>query len=90
MNTSLKTAIMSADSKELDVLIRMIKARQSIIAQETASSLNVGDVVEFDAKTRGVIVGEILKINQKSVQVKQRGGRGAIWKVYPSLLKKVA
>lgn len=90
MNTSVKTAIMSADRKELDMIIRMIKARQSMIALETANLLSVGDIVQFDAKTRGIIVGEILKINQKSVKVKQQGGLGTTWKVYPSLLKKVA
>lgn len=90
MNASVKTAIMSADRNELDMFIRMIRARQSMIALETANSLSVGDIVQFDAKTRGVIVGEILKINQKSVNVKQHGGRGLTWKVYPSLLKKVA
>jgi Holliday junction resolvasome RuvABC DNA-binding subunit len=45
--------------------------------------------VSFDAKTRGIITGEITKVNRKTVKVKA-DGVGFMWSVSPSLLKKVS
>jgi hypothetical protein len=49
----------------------------------------VGDTVTFDAKMRGQIVGQVIKINTKTVQVRCNRTQG-LWKVTASALTQVA
>jgi hypothetical protein len=46
----------------------------------------VGDIVGFDAKTRGYITGRVTKVNSKTVVVKQ-SSTGVQWKVSAALLE---
>lgn len=74
-----------ATSKQLDMaigLFRMLREKGAV------NSLAVGDSVEFDAKTRGMIRGMVTKINRKSVKVCTLDGVN--WKVSPSFLSKVS
>lgn len=51
------------------------------------SSFRLGDTVEFDAKTRGLKRGVLIKKNSKTVKVLV----GSVtWTVSPSLLRKAA
>ena len=81
--------ILASDSGELNEMIRLIKQRRTTLAQMATNTVEVGDSVTFDAGRRGIITGTVLKINTKTVQVKQTNGLGITWKVSANLLKKV-
>ena len=49
---------------------------------------DVGDKVEWDSKTGSTLRGKIQKINRKTIIVKTE--TGSLWKVSPSMLRKVA
>lgn len=83
-------AIRNATSAELTLIVNLIKERQKSLQREAAVVFAVNDKVRFDAGRRGIIEGLITKINTKTIQVKQIDGFHTIWKVSPSLLKKVA
>ncbi len=76
-------------SAELDQLIQAFKLQRTYLARTATRSLMVGDTVSFDAKSRGVITGTVLKINTKTVQVRCNRTQG-LWKVTASALKQVA
>jgi len=76
-------------SAELDQLIDAFKLQRTYLARQSARSLMVGDTVSFDAKTRGVITGQVIKINTKTVQVRCNRTQG-LWKVSASMLQQVA
>ena len=81
--------IRNANRDEVNTIINLIKERQREITRQESRKFTVGDRVSFDAKTRGVITGEITKVNRKTVKVKA-DGVGFMWVVSPSLLKKVS
>ena len=81
--------IRNANRDEVNTIINLIKERQREIARQESRKFTVGDRVSFDAKTRGIITGEITKVNRKTVKVKA-DGVGFMWVVSPSLLKKVS
>ena len=64
-------------------VVGKLKMNHSIKNAQAASKFKVGDAVMFDAKTRGIIRGTIIKFNPKTVVV--RAGH-VDWKVSPSLL----
>lgn len=65
----------------------MIRARTMVNID-----LKIGDEVQFDAKTRGVKTGILIKKNPKTskVLVEDKTGRRVTWTVTSTLLKKVA
>ena len=76
-------------SAELDQLIDAFKLQRTYLARQSARSLMVGDTVTFDAKMRGQIVGQVVKINRKTAQVRCNRTQG-LWKVTASMLTQVA
>ena len=84
------TAIRNIEtSAELDQLIDAFKLQRTYLARQSARSLMVGDTVTFDAKMRGQITGQVVKINRKTVQVRCNRTQG-LWKVTASMLTQVA
>ena len=77
------------DSDQLNELIEAIKLKRTYIARQATRSLMVGDTVTFDAKMRGQITGQVVKINRKTVQVRCNRTQG-LWKVTASMLKQEA
>jgi len=76
-------AIHSMDSDELNTVVENIKMRRSFIARQATRTMRVGDAVSFVGK-RGRVVGEVIKINRKTVIVDSpRAGR---WRVTASML----
>lgn len=65
----------------------MIRARTMVNID-----LKIGDEVQFDAKTRGVKTGILIKKNPKTskVLVEDKTGRRVTWTVTSTLLKKVS
>tara|TARA_B110000503_G_scaffold61012_1_gene96887 strand:+ start:3673 stop:3948 length:276 start_codon:yes stop_codon:yes gene_type:complete len=82
-------AIRGMNNAEINQLVEAIKLQRTYNARDVTRSLMVGDTVTFDARTRGVITGKVLKINIKTVQVRCNRTQG-LWKVSASALKQVA
>ena len=70
-----------------DELTLIAKYCMTLAAASAKYELMVGDKVTFDAKTRGLQTGVLIKKNAKSFQVLVGN---VTWKVGPTLLKKVA
>ena len=74
------------DYQTLRQLNRMIIARMRDVdrdrQQDAGLAFSVGQIVTFNAKTRGQITGTIMQINRKSMKVKPPTGT---WAVAPSL-----
>lgn len=68
-------------------LLFVAKAAQMRAQNKAKSDLKIGDEVQFDAKSRGLKRGILIKKNPKTFQVLI----GSVtWKVSPTLLKKAA
>jgi hypothetical protein len=68
-------------------LMFVAKAAQQRANNATKIALKIGDEVQFDAKSRGLKRGILIKKNPKTFQVLV----GSVtWKVSPTLLKKAA
>ena len=83
------TAIRNMTNDEINQVVEAIKLQRTFNARQTARTLQVGDTVSFDAKTRGVITGTVTKINIKTVQVRCNRTQD-LWKVTASILKQIA
>ena len=81
------TAIRNIEtSAELNELIEAFKLQRTYLARTATRNLMVGDIVGFDAKTRGYITGRVTKINKKTVNV-TCSRTGTQWKVTASALE---
>jgi len=80
------TAIRNMTSDELNQVGQAIKLQRTYNARTATRSLMVGDIVGFDAKTRGYITGRVTKINTKTVAVRC-SKTGTQWKVTATLLE---
>lgn len=68
-------------------LMFVAKAAQQRAVGASKAALKIGDEVQFDAKSRGIKRGILIKKNPKTFQVLV----GSVtWKVSPTLLKKAA
>jgi preprotein translocase subunit YajC len=83
------TAIRNMTNDEINQVVEAIKLQRTYNARTVTRSLMVGDTVTFDARTRGIITGTVIKINTKTVQVRCNRTQG-LWKVTASALKQVA
>lgn len=77
-------AIYAMDKQELNQVIEAIKLQRNYLTRRNTVQIRVGDTVEFDAKTRGVIRGTVNKVNVKTVQVTAAGVK---WRVHSDLIK---
>ena len=85
MNTVLDQ-VARMDNDELNRVAQAIKLRRTFNARTATRSLMVGDIVGFDAKTRGYITGRVTKVNTKTVGVRC-SKTGTQWKVTATLLE---
>ena len=69
-----------------DSVERVLEAARMRRDYLSKTSLRVGDTVRFDAKSRGIQTGQVIKINPTRVKV-QAGN--ITWNVSPQLLKRV-
>ena len=83
------TAIRNMTNDEINQVVEAIKLQRTFNARTATRSLMVGDIVGFDAKTRGYITGRVTKVNSKTVVVKQ-SSTGVQWKVTATLLEPAA
>jgi hypothetical protein len=83
------TAIRNMSNDEINQVVEAIKLQRTYNARVATRSLMVGDTVTFDAKMRGQITGQVIKINRKTAQVRCNRTQG-LWKVTASMLTQVA
>lgn len=76
------------DRAALSEIARAVRDQETWLAKQMTRSLVAGDTVRFDAKTRGIITGKVIKINPKTVKVRC-DRTGMIWRVAASLLERV-
>ena len=76
--------LMTLSREDLAIVSQSVYNRLQIMNQ---TAFKIGDKVTFDAKTRGIKTGILVKKKAKTFQVLV----GSVnWKVTPTLLKKVA
>lgn len=80
--------IYQMDNNELNQVIEAIKLKRTHLARQASRSLMVGDTVTFDAKMRGQVTGQVVKVNRKTVQIRCNRTQG-LWKVTASMLTQV-
>ena len=78
--------IQRMDNEELNRVAAAVKLQRTHNARTLTRRLLVGDVVGFDARTRGYITGRVTKVNRKTVVVKD-STTGTQWKVAAALLE---
>lgn len=77
-------ALAAVSHEDALMMFKEAVARRAAVA---TMSLKFGDKVSFDARSKGVKVGEVIKINRKSAKVRVGNVE---WRVTASLLQKVA
>jgi len=75
-----------ASAQELDTLIDYYKARRKNLGVAVGLSFKAGDLVWFDARTKGIIKGKFVRQMNKNAEV--ISDSGVTWKVSPQLLRK--
>ena len=78
--------LLSVHQLDRDSVERVLEAARMRRDYLSKTSLRVGDTVRFDAKSRGIQTGQVIKINPTRVKV-QAGN--ITWNVSPQLLKRV-
>ena len=68
-----------ADASDLNLI-------REIVTMKLQMQFRVGDKVWFDAKTRGIVRGTVIKMNAKSAKI--RTDLGVAWTVSPQFLQK--
>jgi len=79
--------VRNMNAEELNRVVDEIKLRRTFLAKNTARSLRVGDTVSFEGRRGETVFGQVTKINQKTVLVKDGMTN---WKVTASLLTPLA
>jgi len=76
--------LMTLSREDLAIVSQSVYNRLQIMNQ---TAFKIGDKVTFDAKTRGIKEGVVIRKSKKTIQVLV----GPVtWKVSPSLIRKVA
>ena len=76
------------EKQDFGIVAQMYKDAQRGMQKAVAQTFAVGDTVSFFAKSRDR-QAIVLKVNRKTIKVKETQGAGFMWSVSPSLLKKV-
>jgi hypothetical protein len=77
------------DQEELRKINETVKLRFTYLARRSVYKFTVGNQVRFTARGQ-TVMGEITKINQKNVKVKElKNGFANIWNVPASMLEAV-
>ena len=79
-------AIRGLDSNsQINEVIEAIKLQQTWIAKSAARSVQVGTVVTFEGRRGNTVTGEVTKVNQKTIVVRDQATQ-AQWKVTASMV----
>lgn len=82
------TLMAKMEKQDFDIVAQIYKNAQRNLQSTVAQTFKVGDTVTFNAKGR-VVEATVLKVNRKTIKVKENKGADFRWSVSPTLLKKV-
>ena len=89
-NTILHVGKMSEE--ELTKLVYAIQDRRDVLRYDKLRDFKIGDMVSW-TNGRGTskedYVGEVFKINSKTIAVKEKGRSWSRWRISPSMLTKI-
>ena len=84
--TQAVTAIRKLESSsQINEVIEAIKLQQTWVARNAARSVQVGTLVTFEGRRGRTITGEVTKVNQKTIVVRDTNTQ-AQWKVTASMV----
>ena len=72
-------------SSQINQVIEAIKLQQTYVARNAARSVQVGSVVTFEGRRGNTVTGEVTKVNQKTIVVRDSNTQ-AQWKVTASMV----
>ena len=72
-------------SDQINQIIDAIKLQQTFVARNAARSVQVGSVVTFEGRRGNTVTGEVTKVNQKTIVVRDQATQ-AQWKVTASMV----
>jgi hypothetical protein len=75
-------------SDQINQIIDAIKLQQTFVARNAARSVQVGTVVTFEGRRGQTVTGEVLKVNQKTIVVRDSATM-AKWKVTASMVSPI-
>ena len=75
-------------SDQINQIIDAIKLQQTYVARNAARSVQVGTVVTFEGRRGQTVTGEVLKVNQKTIVVRDSATM-AKWKVTASMVSPI-
>ena len=75
-------------SSQINEVIEAIKLQQTFVARNAARSVQVGTVVTFEGRRGQTVTGEVLKVNQKTIVVRDSATM-AKWKVTASMVSPI-
>ena len=75
-------------SSQINQVIEAIKLQQTYVARSAARSVQVGSVVTFEGRRGNTVTGEVLKVNQKTIVVRDSATM-AKWKVTASMVSAI-
>ena len=75
-------------SDQINQIIDAIKLQQTYVARNAARSVQVGTLVTFEGRRGNTVKGEVLKVNQKTIVVRDSATM-AKWKVTASMVSPV-
>ena len=84
--TQAVTAIRKLESSDqINDVIDAIKLQQTYVARNAARSVQVGTLVTFEGRRGNTVTGEVTKVNQKTIVVRDSNTQ-AQWKVTASMV----
>jgi hypothetical protein len=75
-------------SDHINQIIDAIKLQQTYVARNAARSVQVGTLVTFEGRRGNTVTGEVLKVNQKTIVVRDSATM-AKWKVTASMVSPI-
>ena len=72
-------------SSQINQVIEAIKLQQTYVARNAARSVQVGTLVTFEGRRGNTVTGEVTKVNQKTIVVRDSNTQ-AQWKVTASMV----
>jgi hypothetical protein len=72
-------------SSQINQVIEAIKLQQTYVARNAARSVQVGTLVTFEGRRGRTVTGEVTKVNQKTIVVRDTNTQ-AQWKVTASMV----
>ena len=72
-------------SSQINQVIEAIKLQQTYVARNAARSVQVGSLVTFEGRRGNTVTGEVTKVNQKTIVVRDTNTQ-AQWKVTASMV----